>query len=160
MPGIPPRLHWARCPVSHVLLRAFAGLLDQIHSARLVLATPDMALWLIWESLTFRMLKSAQRELVWNPFARRRQRDDIASDGTRRRRVAFDAGILPLCLFVLSGLVLLGGLFMLLWWVTVSVPATGLKSCSELERCVDRAADGNESSWQDDPPADRLTITR
>ena len=119
-----------------------------------------MALWLIWESLTFRMLKSAQMEQVWNLFARRRQRDAIASGGMRRRRVAFDEGILPVCLFVLSGLVLLGGLFMLLSWVTVKVPTRQLKSCSEFERCVTPAADGNESFGADGPLADRLTITR
>ena len=119
-----------------------------------------MALWLIWESLTFRMLKSAQIEQVWKPFARRRQRDAIASGGMRRRRVSFDDGIFPVCLFVLSGLILLGGLFMLLSWITVTVPARQLKSCSEFERCVAPAAEMNEPLWVDDPPADRLTITR
>src|SRR5215471_17159219 len=87
-----------------------------------------MALWLIWESLTFRILKSPLRELVWNPFARRKQRDAIASGGARRRRVAFDDGIVPLCLFALSGLVLLGGgLLLLLSWATVTVRVGQLK---------------------------------
>ena len=124
-----------------------------------MLATPDMALWLIWESLTFRMLRSAQIEQVWNSFTRRRQRDVIASAGTRRRR-AFDDGMLPVCLFVLSGLVLLGGLFLLLSWATVTVPVRQLKSCSEFGRCVTPAVDGNESFAADDPIVDRPTITR
>jgi len=78
----------------------------------------------------------------------------------RRRRVAFDDGILPVCLFVLSGLVLLGGLVLLLSWITVTVPVRQLKSCSDAERCVAPAEDANESVGADDPLADRLTITR
>ena len=55
--------------------------------------------------------------------------------------------------FVLSGLVLLGGLFMLLSWVTVTVPVIQLKPCSEFERCMEPAADANESFGADDSPA-------
>jgi hypothetical protein len=109
------------------------------------------------------MLRTAamlQRGQIGNSLTRRRPRDAVGSGGVRRRRMAFGDGVLVVCLFVVAGLILLGSLLMLLSRVTVSVPATELKSCSEFERCVAPAADGNESLWPDDPPADRLKITR
>src|SRR5215471_13247340 len=101
-----------------------------------------------------------QRDQLWSSWTRRRQRDAVGPRDMRRRRVAFDDGILPVCLFVLSGLVLLGGLVLLLSWITVTVPVRQLKSCSDAERCVAPAVDANESVGADDPLADRLTITR
>jgi len=125
-----------------------------------VLATPDMALWLIWESLTFRMLKTAQIDRLWTSLIRRRQRDAIGSGGMPRRRVAFGDGVLVVCLFAFAGLLLLGSLVILLSWVTMTVPSRASKFCSEFERCLAPAADMNEPVSVDDPPANRLTITR
>src|SRR5215831_18542846 len=118
-----------------------------------------MALWLIWESLPFRMPKTAQIDRLWTSLTSR-QRDAIGSGGKPRRRVAFGDGVLVVCLFAFAGLLLLGSLVMLLSWVTMTVPSRELKSCSEFERCLAPAADMNEPVSVDDPPADRLTITR
>ena len=67
-----------------------------------------------------------QRDQVWNSLTRGRPRDAVGSGGVRRRRVAFGDGVLVVCLFAVAGLVLLGSLFMLLSWVTVTVPAREL----------------------------------
>ncbi len=109
------------------------------------------------------MLRTAamrQRDQVWNSLTRPRPRDVVGSGGVRRRRVAFGDGVLVVCLFAVAGLVLLGSLFMLLSWVTVTVPARELKSCSDFEGCVAPATDTDESLWTEGPPADRLKITR
>jgi len=109
------------------------------------------------------MLKTAamlQRDQVWNSLTRRRLRDAAGSGGVRRRQVAFGDGVLVVCLFAVAGLVLLGSLFMLLSWATVTVPARELKSCSDFEGCVAPATDADESLWTEGPLADRLKITR
>jgi hypothetical protein len=120
-----------------------------------------MVLGVVWGQATFRMLGTVsmlQRDQVWNTVTRRRQRVAAGSEGVRRRHVAFGDGILVVCLFVLGGLLLLSSLLMLLSWVTVTVPPRVLKSCSEFERCVAPASDGNESLWADDPLTDRLRM--
>ena len=109
------------------------------------------------------MLRTAamlQRDQIANSLTRRRPRDAVGSGGVRRRRVAYGEGVLVVCLFVVAGLILLASLFMLLSWVTVTVPARESKSCSDFERCLAPATDANESLWADDPLADKLKITR
>jgi hypothetical protein len=95
-----------------------------------------------------------------NSLTRRRTRDTVGSGGVRRRRVAYGDGVFVVSLFVVAGLILLGSLLMLLSWVTVTVPARELKSCSDLEGCMTPAIDANESLWADDPLPDRLKMTR
>ena len=109
------------------------------------------------------MLKTAamlQRDQVWNSLTRRRPRAGVGSGGERRHRAAFGDGLLVVCLFAVAGLLLLGSLFMLLSWVTVTVPARELKSCSDFEGCVAPATDADESLWTEGPMADRLKTTR
>ena len=109
------------------------------------------------------MLRTAamlQRDQAWNPLARRRPRNAVGSGGVHRRRVAFGDEMLGVCLFVVAGLILLGGLLMLLSWVTVTFPARELKSCSASEGCVTPATDASESLSTDDPLVDGLKITR
>lgn len=121
-----------------------------------------MALGLVWGLVTFRILRTVsilQRDRARNSLTHRRQQA-VGSGGLRRRRVAFSDGTLVICLFVLGGLLLIGSLLMLLSWVTVTVPPRVLKSCSEFERCVTTAADGDESLWADDALGDRLMLTR
>jgi len=120
-----------------------------------------MASGVVWGQATFRMLGTVamlQRDHVWNSGTRRRQRVAAGSGGVRRRHLAFGDGILVVCLFALGGLLLLGSVLMLLSWVTVTVPTRELKSCSEFERCVAPATDGNESSWADDALTGRLRM--
>jgi hypothetical protein len=132
-----------------------------------------MALGLVWGSATFRMLgtmSTLQRDRVWKSLIRRRGRVTLGSDGVGRRRVAFDDGILFVCLFVFVGLVVLGSALMLLFWATATLPPPRmLKSCPEFEQ-FDEAlsrlaqfcaapAKGNESLWGDDPRTDEPRMT-
>jgi hypothetical protein len=101
-----------------------------------------------------------QRDQVGNSLTHRRQRDAFGSGGVRPRRVAFGDEVLGVFLFVVAGLILLGGLLMLLSWVSVTFPARDLRSCSDFEGCVAPATDADESLWAEDPMADRPKITR
>jgi hypothetical protein len=100
-----------------------------------------------------------QNDRVWNSLTRRRDRVALGSDGGSRRQVAFDDGILFVCLFVFAGLVVLGGMLMLLFWATAALPPRMLDSCPEFDLCAAPAADGNESLWVDDPRTDELRMT-
>ena|SRR5580765_7958636 len=122
----------------------------------------NMASGLVWGQATFRMLTTmpiVQRDRVWKSLTRRRGRVTLGSDGVGRRRVAFDDGILFVCLFVFVGLVVLGSVLMLLFRATATLPPTMLDSCPEFDLCAAPAADGNESLWVDDPRADEPRMT-
>jgi hypothetical protein len=122
-----------------------------------------MALSLAWGQATFRMLATAstmQRDEACKSLTHRRGRVSLGSDGAGRRRVAVDDGILLVCLVVLVGLVVLGGVLILLSWVTATLPPSMLTSCPEFDRCVAPAPDGNEPLWGDDPRTDGLRMTR
>ena len=101
-----------------------------------------------------------QRDQVWNSLIRRRLRDAVGSSGVHRRRVDFSDEMLGVCLFVVAGLILLGGLLMLLSSVTVTFPARELKSCSAFEGCVTPTTDTSEFLSTDDPLVDGLKMTR
>lgn len=120
-----------------------------------------MELGLVWGQATIRMLTTVamlQTERVLNSLARRRYGVALGSDGGRRRRAAFDGGLLVVCLVVLVGLVVLG--VTLLALVSTTPSLSTLKACSELDVCAALEADGNESLWVDDPRTDGLTMTR
>jgi len=122
-----------------------------------------MALGLAWGQATFRMLGTVsilQRDRVWKSLTRRRGRVAPGSDGVGRRQVAFDDGILFVCLFVFVGLVMLGSVLFLLSWVTATLPPSMLKSCPEFDLCGAPAPDGNETLWVDDPLTGGLRMTR
>jgi hypothetical protein len=106
-----------------------------------------MALSLAWGQATFRMLATVstmQRDEAWKSLTHRRRRVSLGSDGAGRRRVALEDGVLVVCLVVLVGLVVLGGVLILLSWVTATLPPSMLMSCPEFDRCVAPAPDGNE----------------
>ena len=63
-----------------------------------------------------------QRDRMWKSLTRRRGRVTLGSDGVGRRRVAFDDGILFVCLFVFVGVVVLGSVLMLLFRATATLP--------------------------------------
>jgi hypothetical protein len=122
-----------------------------------------MALSLDWGQATFRTLATVstmQRPEAWKSLTHRRGRVSLGSDGAGRRRVALDDGTLVVCLFVLVGLVVLGGMLILLSWVTGTLPPSMLTSCPGFDRCVAPAPDGNEPLWVDDPLTDGLRMTR
>jgi hypothetical protein len=101
-----------------------------------------------------------QRDEVWKSLTRRRGRVSLGSDGAGRRQVALEDGILVVCLVVLVGLVVLGGVLILLASVTATLPPSTLTSCPEFDRCVAPAPDGNEPLWVDDPLTDGPRMTR
>ena len=101
-----------------------------------------------------------QNDRVWNSLTRRRDRVALGSDGGSRRRVAFDDGALFVCLFVFAGLVVLGGVLMLLFWATATLPPRMLDSCPEFDLCSAPVADGNEYFGVDDPRTDALKMSR
>src|SRR4029453_7153697 len=120
-----------------------------------------MASGLVWGQAAFRMLTTmpiVQRDRGWKSPTRR-GRVTLGSDGVGRRRVAFDDGILFVCLFVFVGLVVLGSVLMLLFRATETLPPRMLASCPEFDLCAAPAADGNESLWVDDPRTDEPRMT-
>src|SRR5262245_37281280 len=120
-----------------------------------------MGIGLVWERATFRMLTTVamlQRDRVWNALTRRRYGVALGSNGGRRRRVAFDGGLLVVCLVVLVGLVVLS--VTLLAVVSATRPPSTLKACSELDVCAPLAADGNESLSVDEPETAGLRMLR
>lgn len=121
-----------------------------------------MALSLASGQATFRMpatVSTMQRDEVWKSLTHRRGRVSLGSDGAGRRRVALDDGILVVCLVVLVGLVVLGGVLILLSWVTATLPSSMLMSCPEFDQCVAPLPDGNEPLWGNDPLTDGLRMT-
>jgi hypothetical protein len=101
-----------------------------------------------------------QRDRVWKSLTRRRGRVTLGSHGVGRRRVAFGDGILFVCLVVFVGLVVLGGVLMLLFGATATLPPSMLRSCPEFEPCGAPPPDGNESLSVDDPLTDGFMMTR
>jgi len=119
-----------------------------------------MAIGLAWGQATFRMLTTVsmlQRDRVWNALTRGRHGVALRSD-SGRRRVAFDGGLLVVCLAVLGGLVVLS--VTLLALVSATRPASTLKSCPELDVCASLEADGYESLSLDDPGTPELRMVR
>lgn len=122
-----------------------------------------MALSLARGQATFRMLgtmPTLQRGRVWESLTRRRGRVALGSDDAGGRRVAFDDGMLVVCLFVLVGLVVLVGVLILLAGVTATLPPSTRTSCPDSDLCVALAPDRNEVLWVDDPLTDGLRMTR
>jgi hypothetical protein len=74
--------------------------------------------------------------------------------------VAFEDGILFVCLFAFIGLVVLGSVLMLLFWATATFPPSMVRSCPEFDLCGAQAPDGNESLSVDDPLTGELRMTR
>jgi len=122
-----------------------------------------MVMGLTWGLATFRMLGTVsilQRDRVWKSLTRRHGRVALGLDGVGRRRVAFDDGILFVCLFVFVGLLVLGSVLMLLSWTAATLPPSMLRSCPEFDLCGAPPHDGNESLSVDDPLTDGLRMTR
>jgi hypothetical protein len=100
-----------------------------------------------------------QRDRMWKALTRRRGRVAVGSDGVGRRRLAFDDGILFVCLVVFVGLVVLGSVLLLLFRATATLPPRMLDSCPEFDLCAATAADGNEYLWVDNPRTDEPRMT-
>ena len=74
--------------------------------------------------------------------------------------MAFEDGMLFVCLVVFVGLVVLGSVLMLLFWATATLPPSMLRSCPEFDLCGAPARDGNESLSVDDPLTGEARMTR
>jgi len=61
---------------------------------------------------------------------------------------------------VLAGLVVLGGVLLILSWVTVTFPPRMLMPCSGYASCVGSEPDVNQVLWVDDSLTDGPTMTR
>jgi hypothetical protein len=101
-----------------------------------------------------------QRDRVRNFLTRRRDGVALGSDGGGRRRVAFDDGIVFVCLFAFIGLVVLGSVLMLLLSATATLPPSMVRSCPEFDLCGAPAPDRNESLSADDPLTGEPRMTR
>ena len=82
------------------------------------------------------------------------------SDDAGHRRAAFHDGVLVLCVVALVGVVVLGGVLMLLYWVAATLPLSLLMACPEFDSCVVPVADENQAVWVDDPRTDGPKMTR
>jgi hypothetical protein len=106
-------------------------------------------------------VSTMKRDRVWNSLTRRRGRVVFGSaGGAGRRRTAIDDGKLAVCLFVVAGLVVLGGVLMLFYWVTATLPPSRLMSCPEVDSCVSPAPDRNQALWVGDSLTDGPKMTR
>jgi hypothetical protein len=101
-----------------------------------------------------------QRDQVWNFLSRRRDGVALGSEGGGRHRVAFDDGMLFVCLVVFGGLVVLASVLMVLFWATATLPPSMLRPCPEFDLCRAPARDGNESLSVDDPLTGEPRMTR
>lgn len=91
-----------------------------------------------------------QRERVWNSGTDRAGRLDRGAHRASPRRTTFDDGIVVVCVLALVGLVLLGGLLMLLSWITTTLPVNARIACPHLPACEAWAPDGTPSVLGDE----------
>jgi hypothetical protein len=73
-------------------------------------------------------------------------------------RTTFNDGIVVVCLLALVGLVVVGGLFMLLSWVTTTLPANTRIACPHQAACEASAPDETQPALGH-PRAQELTLT-
>jgi hypothetical protein len=81
-------------------------------------------------------------------------------DGPGNRRTSFDDVVVVLCLFALIGLGVVGGVVILLAWVTAILPVSPRIACPEFDGCVVPGPAGNPDLSVDDYRTDGLIPTR
>ncbi len=72
-----------------------------------------------------------------------------SADGTYRPRT-FDDGVLFVCLLMLVGVVILGGLLMLFYSVAVTLPPRLIIACPEFDGCPASEPPSGQAVWMDD----------
>ena len=100
------------------------------------------------------------RERVWNSVSDRAVRLDHGAHRASPRQKSFDDGVIVVCFLALVGLVVLGGLLMLLSWVTTTLPVNARIACPHLPACVVPAPDGTPSVLEDDARAHEPKLTQ
>lgn len=100
-----------------------------------------------------------QIERVWNTVTRRAMPEVRGSDGMGHRRRAFDDGALIVCFLLLVGVVVLGGLLSLFYWVAATLPVGLVIACPEFDGCQAPGSAENQAVWVDDARIDGPAIT-
>ena len=93
------------------------------------------------------------RERVWNAAIERTAHSVRGAHRASPHRTTFNDGIVVVCFLALVGVVVVGGLFMLLSWVTTTLPTNTRIACPQQATCEASASDGGQSVLGDDGPA-------
>jgi hypothetical protein len=98
------------------------------------------------------------RDRVWNSATERTARPVRGAYRASPHRTTFNDGIVVVCFLALVGLVVVGGLFMLLSWVTTTLPANTRIACPHQLGCETSAPDETQPALGY-PRAPELTLT-
>jgi hypothetical protein len=98
------------------------------------------------------------RERVWNSATERTARPVRGAYRASPHRTTFNDGIVVVCFLALVALVVVGGLFMLLSWVTTTLPANTWLACPHQPGCETSAPDETQPALGH-PRAQELTLT-
>jgi hypothetical protein len=90
------------------------------------------------------------RERVWNSATERTARPLRGADRASPHRTTFNDGIVVVCFLALVGLVVVGGLFMLLSWVTTTLPTNARIACPHGPACETSEPDETQLVLGDD----------
>ena len=90
------------------------------------------------------------RERVWNSTTERTARPVRGAYRASPHRTTFNDGIVVVCFLALVGLVVVGGLFILLSWVTTTLPTNTRIACPHGPACETVAPDETPSVLGDD----------
>jgi hypothetical protein len=98
------------------------------------------------------------RERVWNSATERTARPVHGAYRASPHRTTFNDGIVVVCFLALVGLVVVGGLFMLLSWVSTTLPANTRIACPHQPGC-ETSAPAETQPVLGHPRAPELTLT-
>jgi hypothetical protein len=104
-------------------------------------------------------VRSVQRDRPWHA-ATRRGRAGPEPQGPSKRRVSFADVVVVVCFLVLVAMAVVGGVTMLLSWVTTTLPVSSPRACPELEGCAVPVPEESEAESVDDQRHDGPTLTR
>jgi len=90
------------------------------------------------------------RERVWNSATQRTTPPVPGAHRSSPYRTTFNDGIVVVCFLALVGLVVIGGLFMLLSWLTTTLPANTRIACPHRPNCETSAPDETQLVLGDD----------
>jgi len=141
-------------PESENGTRPIAGLSCRSDLARYLLHICCMGSSLAWGPGTFQM----HRERVWNSPTERTARPVRGAHRASPHRTTFNDGIVVVCFVALLGVVVVGGLFMLLSWVTTTVPANTRIACPHQPACEASVPDATQPALGG-ARAQELTLT-
>ena len=91
-----------------------------------------------------------QGERVWNSAIERTARHVRGAYRASPHGTTFNDGIVVVCFLALVGLVVVGGLFMLLSWVTTTLPTNARVACPHGPACEAAAPGETQSDLGDD----------